>query len=380
MEENQLAVVVKEQNLEPTQSDMLLKKFSGFFEEASKWEKEAMAIQITDESQVEEMSKAREIRLALKDIRVNADKVRVGLKEGIIRQGKAIDGVANVIKALIVPLEEHLEKQEKFIENAIKEKEEKKLADRTERLLQYVEDISFYNLKDMSDNAFEVLLSNSKMIFDKKKEDEKIAEEKRIEQQKKIDLFNARKIMIAPYSFFFDAVEEKLTEDMSDAQFKSYLTKLSHVKKEYDDDQEKIRIENEKMSQTLKRIEELRSYKYSKIDFNQDEISKMNTSEFDKLRYSIIESDRKESERIKKEENDKIAKETQEKKEKEEKEEKERQAKLAPEKDKLLAYAETIRTIQAPADLSKAGLEIVKQVEAKLLAISQEIKSKVKEL
>jgi hypothetical protein len=36
--------------------------------------------------------------------------------------------------------------------------------------------------------------------------------------------------------------------------------------------------------------------------------------------------------------------------------------------------------IKAPHDLSKAGLEIVKEVETKLLVISQEIKLKIKEL
>lgn len=351
MEDNKLVVVIKEQGLKETQSKMLLDKFTGFFEEASKWEKEASAIVITDESQVEEMAKAREIRLALKNIRVNAEKVRISLKEEIVRQGKAIDGIANVVKALVVPLEEHLEKQEKFIENIKKEREEKLLADRTEKLLQYVEDISFYNVKDMSDEAFEVLLSNSKMIFDKKKEDERIAEEKRIEEQKKIETFNGRKIMLAPYSFFFGAVEEKLTLETTDSEFKALLTKLSHFKKEYDDEQEKIRIENDKL----------------KKDAEKKDAEAKKEKEIADAKIKALEDE-------------KAKKDADEKKAKAEADEKERLAKLAPEKDKLTAYAETIRTIQAPADLSKAGLEIVKLVEAKLLAISQEIKVKIKEL
>jgi hypothetical protein len=38
------------------------------------------------------------------------------LKEQALREGKAVDGIANVLKALIVPLEEHLDKQERFVE------------------------------------------------------------------------------------------------------------------------------------------------------------------------------------------------------------------------------------------------------------------------
>lgn len=351
MEDNKLVVVVKEQALESTQADMLLKKFSGFFEEASKWEKEAMAIQITDDSQVELMSKAREIRLSLRDIRVNADKVRISLKEGIIREGKAIDGVANVIKALIVPLEEHLEKQEKFVENAIKEKEEKRLAYRQERLSVYVEDISFFNLKDMSDEAFDNLLQTSMIGYNKRMEDVRLAEEKRIEEQKKIDVMNARNIMLAPYTFFFDAVEGKVTLDMTEAEFKTLLSKLSHVKTTYDDEQEAIKKENDKL----------------KKEAEEKAIA-------DAKEKAIADA------KIKALEKEKADKEAKEKAERDAKTHLENQARLAPEKDKLLAYAELIKTIKAPVDLSKAGLEIVKEVEAKLLAISQEIKTKVKEL
>ena len=45
----------------------------------------------------------------------------------------------------------------------------------------------------------------------------------------------------------------------------------------------------------------------------------------------------------------------------------------------MITYAEKIKTLEAPKELSQAGLEIVKKVEAKLLAISQEIKEDIKE-
>lgn len=358
MEDNKLVIAVNEQGLETTQADMLLKKFIGFFEEASKWEKEANAIQITDESQVVEMAKAREIRLALKNIRVDSEKVRISLKEGIIRQGKAIDGVANVIKALVVPIEEHLERQEKFIENLQVSKQKEILEQRTSRLSLYVDDISIYNFGVMSDAVFEELLSDVKRMWENKQEGIKIAELKVIEDQKKIDLFNGRKIMLAPYAFFFGAVDKELTMETTDPEFKSILTALSHAKKEFDDSQELVKLENEKLKKDAeKKIEQ------------------------DKKDKAIADAKLKEEQDARvKLENEKKEREAKEKKEKEDAEEKKREAEWAPEKDKLTIYAEMIRTLKSPEGLSNAGLEIVKQVEAKLLAISQEIKLKIKEL
>lgn len=374
--DNKLVIAVKEQGLEETQSQMLLKKFTGFFEEASKWEKEANAIVITDESQVVEMAKAREIRLALKGIRVDSEKVRISLKERIVREGKAIDGVANVIKALVVPIEEYLEKQEKFIENLQASKQKEILEQRTNRLSLYVDDISIYNFAVMSDAVFEELLSDVKRLWENKQDDIKKAEQDVIENQKKVDLFNGRTIMLAPYAFFFGAVDKELTMETTDPEFKAILTALSHAKKQFDDDQELIKIENDKLKKDAEKKEAQDKKDREDAHIERERILAEQKRKDDEAAVKLkeVEDAKKkledaEFERKMKEEKERIAKI-----------EAEREAKLAPEKDKLTAYAESIRTIQAPADLSKAGLEIVKQVEAKLLAISQEIKTKVKEL
>ena len=60
------------------------------------------------------MGRARQARLALKDIRVQTEKTRIQMKEDSLRTGKAIDGMANVIKFLIAPIEQHLQDQEDY--------------------------------------------------------------------------------------------------------------------------------------------------------------------------------------------------------------------------------------------------------------------------
>lgn len=296
----ELVKVLEESQIEKTDAQIILDKFQGFITKASEWESVAKSIVVKDVSQTDDMAKAREARLALKDIRVEADKTRKALKERSLREGRAIDGIGNVIKALIVPLEEYLEKQEKFAENIEKERLAKLLDSRIAELSKYVEDVSMYNVSDMSDEAFSNLISMLKEAYDRKqdaikkaeedkKEQDRIAEEKRLEMEKEND-------------------------------------RLKAEAKEKDDKLEEERKEKAKLADELKKKEEAEA------------------------------------------------------KEKADKEEKERQEKLAPEKDKLLKYAEDILLVKKPSDISDVALQIILTAEKKILAISQEIKSKVNSL
>lgn len=183
MQDNKLAVIVQESGLEKTQAQTILDNFTGFFTEAQKWEVEARKINVTDVTQTELMNKAREVRLSLKDIRVNAEKVRKELKEQSLREGKAIDGIANVIKALIVPLEEHLEKQEKFVEYKIAKELDDRNIKRITELTPFVADITFYNLRDMDEDSYQKLLKSSKEAFEAQKKAEEEAEKERIKKE-----------------------------------------------------------------------------------------------------------------------------------------------------------------------------------------------------
>lgn len=119
---NELQIIVKESGLEKTKAKFLLDNFTSYFELASEWETKAKAIIVKDETNLAEMKMARAGRLFLREKRIAIEKSRVELKSQALREGKAIDGIANVLKALIVPIEEYLNEQEHFVE--IKEKAE----------------------------------------------------------------------------------------------------------------------------------------------------------------------------------------------------------------------------------------------------------------
>lgn len=181
---SELAIIAKESGLEETKVDGLLSKFGDNFTKVTKALEWSKTIQVTDEKQTDLMKQAREGRLKLKNIRVEVEHTRKELKEQSLREGKAIDGMANIIKAMIVPAEEHLEKQEKFAENLAKERKARIAAERLNILLEITDVPSMYSYEDMDQTVFDNLvveLKNAKaakLAAEKKAEADRIAAEK----------------------------------------------------------------------------------------------------------------------------------------------------------------------------------------------------------
>jgi hypothetical protein len=165
-EVTELAVVGKDNGLEPTKVEVLLSNFGQAYATAKELAAGATDIVVTHEDQTALMREARAKRLALKNVRVGVENTRKSLKEQSLREGKAVDGMANIIKALIVPVEEHLENQEKFAEIRQAERKAARHAERIEKLSKYVADVSLYSLDDMADDTFENLVASSKEAFE----------------------------------------------------------------------------------------------------------------------------------------------------------------------------------------------------------------------
>lgn len=290
-ENKELVAVIELEGLEKSKVDTLMQSFAGYFSEAKFIAEQAKSILVTEETQVEEMKKAREYRLKLKDIRVSADKTRDELKESSRREGNAIQGVYNIIKALVVPVEEYLEKQEKFAEVKEAERLARVYGERVEKLSKYVSDVTLYNIRDMADEVFENLLSGCKISWEKAREDEAKAEADRLAQ------IEANRI-----------------------------------------EQEKIRIENQKLK--------------DEADKREAEIAKEREKQAEALKKLNAEKEKAEA-KLKEEKEAQAKKEAQEKAEAEARvkadEELKRKALLAPDKEKLIKLAMEFSIVHAPS-------------------------------
>ena len=173
--ENQLAIIIKESQLESTKAKYILDNFQNYFEIASEWELKAKAIKVTNEKQETEMEMARIGRLFLRQKRLDVENARKKLKEESLRESKAIDGIANVLKALIVPIEEYLEQQEKFVEI----QEEKKREVRRLEIEKRMEDERLATEQAEAEKRAQIMVENERLRREAEIKEKQLADERK---------------------------------------------------------------------------------------------------------------------------------------------------------------------------------------------------------
>lgn len=120
---------------------------------------------------------AKSTRVAISKVRIKTESARKEQKEEYLRGGKAIDGVANILKFAISEKEEHLKSIETHYENIEKKRMEKIHTDRTEELAGYGVDDGPSNLGDMPIEVWERYRDGCHFEHEKIIEAEKKAEE-----------------------------------------------------------------------------------------------------------------------------------------------------------------------------------------------------------
>lgn len=304
----------------------LKNQFTGLFDMANEWAAKGKAIVVTDSGQKEEMLLAREARIELKNIRVDVEKKRKSMKDESLRKGRAVDGVANIIKYLIVPVEDHLREQEEFVKRIEDARIKTLVAERSEKLREYQADPTFYVLGTMPDEEFDRLSTSHKAGYDLRKENERKAESERLEADHK-------------------------EEQEHDARIKAE----SEERERIEEDNERLRAEAEKIA----RENEIQRRKQEKINADIIEAEKKTRAAYE----AKLEKERQERIAIQAEANKIAAKERAKREAAEsalkqkqdddarlaaQKAERERQAALAPDREKLLAYSKTIIDMQPP--------------------------------
>lgn len=196
---NQLRVILEEQHVEKDQAAALVKAFGGPFEEVGEILADYKTIQVTDENDTETMALARSKRLALKKARTTVEGKRKELKADIVKQGRAIDGVARYVREVIEPAEEYLQLQEDFAKVAAEKRAAERHQARYEKLLTVTSNPNLYNFDALSDEEFEELHAGLKRAKEaeeaaakKAEEDRKKAEAAERERQAKIEAENIR--------------------------------------------------------------------------------------------------------------------------------------------------------------------------------------------
>jgi chemosensory pili system protein ChpA (sensor histidine kinase/response regulator) len=270
----ELAIVVKQNGLTPEATQNLQSSFAPFFADARKILEQSRQIVVTDASQKLQVKLAREYRLALRAVRIGADKTRKELKEDSDRKSKAIQGFYNILLHLTESEEQRLDDQEKFADKLEAERKAKLKAVREEALKPYAVDTSFMSLADMPDATFAQLLENTragheaKLAAAAKAEADRIAaENERLKEEARIREENAKlKAEAEAREAAAKAERERVAKEKADAE-EAARKEAARIKAESDAKlAEEKRIAKEKADAALKAHEEAMRIQAEKLE------------------------------------------------------------------------------------------------------------------
>lgn len=337
---SELATIAQQSGLEQTKMSDLLAKFAEPFQQAQYIINESKGITVTSEDQKAEMEEARVARLELKRLRVDTEHTRKELKEQSLREGKAIDGMANIIKAMIIPTEEYLESQEKFAERLAAERYAHRCAERKSQLEKYVTDPTYFKYEDLGDEEFKALIQQ--LV------DAKAAREEAERKAKEVAEAEAKRLE-----------EERVAREKAAAA-----------------EAERMRKENEKLrSEAIAREAELAEQRA--IEEKRQAVERAEQEKKLAAEQAKAAEERAKREAIEAEQRRQAEVEA---KAKAQAEEEQRQALLAPDKEKLVKFADDIERIQLPAVANREAGKVLDETKDFLSRISKNLRQKATQL
>lgn len=337
--DDKMALAIQDAHLEPESAQALLAAFAPAMLEAKKLANMAKPIVVTSASQLTQMKLARQIRLAIRVVRVDADKTRKRLKEDSIRRGKAIDGVFHVLEYLVTPIEERLQECEDFAEREEAKAQAKVKADREEMLKPYGIDTSFYTLDAMPEENFTRLLEDTRRAH-QSKVDERIRLEKERQERERVgaleDVGRQRRIKldavrVSPTAHIM-TISLLLLGELPSGDFDLVLAEHTRLFKEEVERETKARLEQERKArderESLQREKDAADKKAREAKAAQDKAEK-----------ELADRKKRDAEAAKKKAED------------------EAKAKRAPDKAKLQGYAEELWKVPVPTMKTEGGVE-----------------------
>ena len=328
VEVNPLLPVIQSSGIPAEKQNAIVETLGSFFNKAAEWDKTIASIVINDVSEIGKMKMAREGRLTLRSMRLEAKKI-VESKRGEIKYRMNNDVLEDklwlksyqMIEATFNNLETKLEEKERYAEIVEEKRRESLRLERSEKLSAYGVDCSLYNLGIMPQDQFDALIQMQENLKEqaRKAEEERLAKEKaEAEEREKVRLENER-------------------------------LKAEAAKKELELVAERKRIELEKKELEAKA---------------QKEIAERKKVEAELLAKKEAEEKQKREAEAKLKAEQKAAKEA------------EKKTKNAPDKEKLETLIKNIGMIEMPNCQSAEAKEIVKQVAGLLTKVKDFIQTK----
>lgn len=315
-------------------------------------------------------AKAKRLRLDIRKVRTETDKLHKEVKHRYLIAGRAVDGVRNILKNAVYEREQNLEKIEKHFENLERQRIEKLQNERAEKLSKYVEDAHERDLGNMDDDVWQPYFQAKKQAWEDEQEAIRKAEAERKERERKEELHRFRERKVREIGNFFNY--DKLTVDTSEEEFAQLVNEANKKKKDHEAEQERIRKEAEQREKQLEAERKEREAERKKHEEQQRKEREKAEAER-KKREAELEAERKKRAEIERKERERIQKE---KAEREAREKAEKEAAVAPIRERLTAWVDTFELPELPGEANETSQEI----EQKFEAFKKWAENKVKEI
>lgn len=343
---------------------------------------------------------ARENRLKLVKVRTGAEEIKDVRKEGIKAEGDLIQALFNVVKNSCIVTETEFLEIEKHQERKEKERQDNLSTERITLLAPFEYDITYLPLGVMTDEQFEKVLDNAKLLFNTRKEKEEAARLAQIEADKKAEEERIAKEKADDEAREAQRVEnERLKKEAeiqrADAEKlrKENEARLAKQQTEAETERKRLaKVADEKLAEKQKQQDRQdkmfrlglnwdgQTFIYKDINFHWTDLLTMSDEKFNKA----YEGASKRMEVLKQDEHierEKLEAELKAKRDAEAKIEADRLAALsAPDKEKINALYKTIKELAIPDFATPEAQKIGKMVTDRIGTILAEIKELSKTL
>lgn len=343
-------IVPESVGIEPEAKLTIETAFTGYF---------AQARAITEKvSEIEDPTEARIARLELKAIRVAGNKTHKTLKEDSLRMGRAIDGTKNILLALVVPAEKQLEEIEKKAEREAAEALEVIRQDRKAQLDKIGHDPLGIDLANLSEGQWTEYFQQANDAY-----------QARVEREKK--------------SAAEEAARQAAELAARDAERKENL----RLKAEAEKREAEIKAEREKAEAEKRKLEEeAAAAKKAAEEELAKERAKIEAEAAKQRKKDEAEKAKAAAKQAKAEAEAKALRDAAKAKEKAEAAKARteaaaaKKAAAAPDKAKLMAFAETIRSLTIPAMKSEEGIAVASNITSKNLNYATWVEAQAEKL
>lgn len=361
---------------------------------------------VVDENDKVSMKLANTIRLAVRQTRLSAEK-QFDAKRAEVQQQmlsyKTEDKLWLRAKQIMQDLTKEIEDTAKWKEETAKRYEadqrELKIQQRMVQVAKFAPEITRPEFEYMSDETFNSFVSGLEKAYNERIEAERKAEEKRIADEKKAEeeriameaaqkLHEERKNQILPYWNFIPFAQRSMDfSTLSEAEWKERFDWTVSEKQKDDDAKEVQRIENERLKKEAEEKEALLKAEQAKAAAEKKKAEEKAEAE----RKAAAAAAKKAADekaaleaqiKAKEEAEEKSRKEAKEAAEAERKakEAAELKAKNAPDKEKLLAFVETLKWLPLPELQGQAAKDILGEAILNITLVYAAIEEKCAEL